>query len=179
MHIAYEDAEAYAAWAGNRLPTEAEWEYAARGRRQQADFVWGNDPLPDGHHPANIHQGTFPHHNTEADGYAATAPVRAFAPNDFGLYGMAGNVWEWTIDWYRPDTYARRAATPASPPIVRNPTGPADSFDPDEPGIAKRVQKGGSFLCTDQYCGRYRPGGRGKGAVDSAANHVGLRTIRR
>lgn len=179
VHIAYDDAQAYARWAGNRLPTEAEWEYAARGKRLQSTFVWGDDPLPGGQHPANTHQGQFPHHNSEADGYAATAPVRAFAPNDFGLYGMSGNVWEWTTDWYRPDTYARRVAGSSAPAAVRNPTGPGESLDPAEPGIPKRVQKGGSFLCTDQYCGRYRPGGRGKGAVDSAANHVGLRTVRR
>jgi formylglycine-generating enzyme required for sulfatase activity len=177
VHIAYEDAVAFATWAGNRLPTEAEWEYAARGRRTREPFVWGREPLPGGAHQANIHQGHFPHENTADDGYVATAPVQAFPANDFGLYGMSGNVWEWTTDWYRPDTYARRAPA-ALEQAVRNPTGPASSFDPDEPGIPKRVQKGGSFLCTDQYCGRYRPGGRGKGAIDSPANHVGLRTVR-
>lgn len=178
VHIAYDDALAYAAWAGTRLPTEAEWERAARGRLVGAEFVWGSEPpTTHGEHSANIHQGHFPHLNTEADGYASTAPVRAFPANDFGLYGMAGNVWEWTTDWYRPDTYATRLAA-AGGTVVRNPRGPADSLDPGEPGIAKRVQKGGSFLCTDQYCGRYRPGGRGKGAPDSAANHVGFRTVK-
>jgi formylglycine-generating enzyme required for sulfatase activity len=177
VHIAYDDAVAYARWAGNRLPTEAEWEYAARGRRSQAPFVWGHEAHPQGGHPANIHQGQFPHENTADDGYVATAPVRAFPANDFGLFGMAGNVWEWTTDWYRPDTYARRVSASGGA-AVRNPTGPPDSFDPSEPGLPKRVQKGGSFLCTDQYCGRYRPGGRGKGEPTSAANHVGFRTVR-
>lgn len=177
VHIAYDDAVAYAAWAGNRLPTEAEWEHAARGRKSQAPFVWGHEAHPAGGHPANIHQGIFPHQNTAEDGYVATAPVRAFPANDFALFGMSGNVWEWTSDWYRPDTYARRVQA-AGGTTIRNPTGPADSFDPSEPGLAKRVQKGGSFLCTDQYCGRYRPGGRGKGDPTSAANHVGFRTVR-
>lgn len=177
VHIAYEDALAYAAWAGTRLPTEAEWERAARGRAIGAEYVWGAAPAS--HHDtpvANLHEGHFPHHNTEADGYALAAPVRAYPANDFGLYGMAGNVWEWTTDWYRPDAYAMRLAAAQGTPI-RNPKGPADSYDPDEPGLPKRVQKGGSFLCTDQYCGRYRPGGRGKGAPDSAANHTGFRTV--
>jgi sulfatase modifying factor 1 len=177
VHIAYDDAVAYAAWAGNRLPTEAEWEHAARGHKSQAPFVWGHEAHPAGGHPANIHQGVFPHQNTAEDGFVATAPVRAFPANDFALFGMSGNVWEWTSDWYRPDTYARRVQA-AGGTTIRNPTGPADSFDPSEPGLAKRVQKGGSFLCTDQYCGRYRPGGRGKGDPTSAANHVGFRTVR-
>src|SRR5690606_22720220 len=104
------------------------------------------------------------------------APVRAYPANDFGLYGMSGNVWEWTSDWYRPDTYAVRMAGHDGAP-VRNPGGPSTSYDPEEPGVPKRVQKGGSFLCTDEYCGRYRPGARGKGAPDSGANHVGFRTV--
>jgi formylglycine-generating enzyme len=179
VHMAYDDAAAYAAWAGRRLPTEAEWERAARGGLEGRTFVWGDDEHPEGAHMANIHQGDFPHHNSSADGYVSTAPVRAFPANGFGLFGMSGNVWEWTTDWYRPDTYARRVATPGEAAVVRNPQGPPDSFDPSEPGLAKRVQKGGSFLCTDQYCGRYRPGGRGKGEPGSASNHVGFRTVQR
>ncbi len=177
VHVAYEDALAYAAWAGTRLPTEAEWERAARGRLIGAEFVWGSEPPS--HHDdahANLFDGRFPDRNTEADGYALAAPVRAYPANDFGLYGMSGNVWEWTSDWYRPDTYAVRMAGRDGAP-VRNPGGPSTSYDPEEPGVPKRVQKGGSFLCTDEYCGRYRPGARGKGAPDSGANHVGFRTV--
>lgn len=177
VHIAYDDAVAYASWMGNRLPTEAEWEHAARGQHDGQTFVWGNEAMPEGTHPANIHQGSFPHHNTAADGYVATSPVRAFPANDYALFGMSGNVWEWTSDWYRPDTYARRVAASAGV-TPRNPSGPGDSVDPSEPGVVKRVQKGGSFLCTDEYCGRYRPAGRGKGAPDSGANHLGFRTVR-
>ncbi len=177
VHVAFEDAEAYARWAGKRLPTEAEWEYAARGGLDQAPYVWGTEFRPGSTIRANTFQGTFPHDNTVEDGYASTCPVRTFPPNDFGLYGMAGNVWEWTRDWYRPDTYAERVrgGTP-----VENPTGPpeAASFDPAEPGVPKRVQKGGSFLCTDQYCTRYMPGGRGKGAPDTGTNHIGFRCVK-
>ena len=176
VHVTYDDARAYATWAGRRLPTEAEWERAARGGLQRRTFVWGDDEHPDGAHMANIHQGHFPHHNAAEDGYVATAPVMAFPANGYGLYGMSGNVWEWTTDWYRPDTYAQRVAAAAGR-TVRNPQGPSSSFDPSEPGIPKRVQKGGSFLCTDQYCGRYRPGGRGKGEPGSSSNHVGFRTV--
>jgi formylglycine-generating enzyme required for sulfatase activity len=119
---------------------------------------------------ANIWQGRFPIANTKEDGYAGTAPVGSFPPNGYGLYDMAGNVWEWCADWYLPDYYR---ASPA-----RNPQGPRDSYDPNEPGLAKRVQRGGSFLCTDQYCTAYRPGGRGKGEVNSAASHLGFRCVR-
>jgi len=177
VHIAYEDAEAYAKWAGKRLPTEAEWEYAARGGLDRKKFVWGDSFLPDGKAMANTFQGHFPDHNTNEDGYGATSPVKAFPPNGYGLCGMAGNVWEWTADWYRPDTYAQRAKDGAS---IRNPKGPSaqESFDPSEPGVAKRVHKGGSFLCTDQYCARYMPGGRGKGAPDTGTNHLGFRLVK-
>jgi formylglycine-generating enzyme required for sulfatase activity len=123
---------------------------------------------------ANTYQGSFPNRNTNADGYADTSPVRAFPPNGYGLYGMAGNVWEWVADWYRPDTYATRAVTGV---VVHNPSGPANSFDPSEPGVAKHVHKGGSFLCTDQYCARYMPGGRGRGVSDTGTNHLGFRLV--
>jgi len=174
VHIAWEDATAYARWANKRLPTEAEWEYAARGSLESKEFVWGSDFRPEGRYMANTFQGHFPGTNTAGDGYAATSPVKTFPANGFGLYGVAGNVWEWTADWYRPDTYARRGMRGE---LVRNPRGPTTGFDPAEPGIAKRVQKGGSFLCTDQYCARYRPGGRGKAAPDSSANHIGFRLV--
>jgi len=173
VHVAWEDAAAYARWAGKRLPTEAEWERAARGGLEGKRYVWGDEFRPDGRLMANTFQGTFPHMNTLEDGFAATAPVRSFPPNGYGLHDMAGNVWEWTADWYRPDTHAHHAREHS----VENPTGPMDSLDPAEPGIPKRVQKGGSFLCTDQYCSRYEPGMRGAGAIDTGTNHVGFRCV--
>ncbi|MET0515780.1 MAG: formylglycine-generating enzyme family protein [Nitrospiraceae bacterium] len=177
VHIAYEDAESYAKWAGKRLPTEAEWEFAARGGLSRKKFVWGDSFMTEGHAMANTFQGHFPDRNTHEDGYVSTSPVKVFPPNGYGLYGMAGNVWEWTADWYRHDTYALRVNNTGA---VRNPQGPTDreSFDPAEPGVAKRVHKGGSFLCTDQYCARYMPGGRGKGAPDTGTNHLGFRLVR-
>lgn len=175
VHIAYDDALAYAAWAGKRLPTEAEWEYAARGGLAGKEFVWGDDFGPRRQFRANTFQGRFPDDNTAEDGYAATAPVRAFASNGYGLYGVAGNVWEWVADWYSPDYYADLARQ-ASPSI--DPRGPTAGFDPEEPGVPKRVQKGGSFLCSDDYCARYRPGARGKGEPGSSANHIGFRLVR-
>ncbi len=124
---------------------------------------------------ANTFQGSFPTRNTAADGYVTTSPVRAFPPNGFGLYGVAGNVWEWVADWYRPDTYARDAARGGA---VIDPQGPASSDDPGEPGVPKRVQRGGSFLCTDEYCARYRPDARGRGDPRTSSNHVGFRLAR-
>jgi formylglycine-generating enzyme len=173
VHVAWEDADAYARWAGKRLPTEAEWERAARGGLEGKRYAWGDEFRPDGRLMANTFQGTFPHKNTVEDGFAATAPVRSFPPNGYGLYDMAGNVWEWTADWYREDTHAHHAREDS----VENPRGPVGSHDPAEPGIPKRVQKGGSFLCTDQYCSRYEPGMRGKGAIDTGTNHAGFRCV--
>ncbi len=174
VHIAYEDAEAYARWAGKRLPTEAEWEYAARGGLDSKAYVWGDEFMPEGKYLANTFQGRFPDRNTKRDGFDATAPVATFPPNGYGLYDMAGNVWEWCSDWYRPSW-----GISAKPEALRtNPKGPKSSFDPHEPTVKKRVQKGGSFLCTDQYCTRYMPGGRGKGELMTGLNHLGFRCVK-
>ncbi len=178
VHIAYEDAEAFAKWAGKRLPTEAEWEFAARGGRMGQRYTWGDDLQPDGIWMANIWQGHFPNENTGADGFKQAAPVASYAANPYGLYDMAGNVWEWCSDWYRPDSYEQDVKT-ALDGVARNPHGPTreESYDPQEPGQPKRVQRGGSFLCTDQYCTRYLLGSRGKGAPDTGSNHVGFRCV--
>lgn len=170
VHVAYPDAAAYAAWAGKRLPTEAEWEFAARGGLRDKTYAWGDELTPSGHWMANIYQGTFPVRDEASDGFAGLAPVRQFAANGYGLYDMAGNVWEWCSDWYRPDTYQ----ADRNP----NPQGPQSSFDPAEPGEKKRVQRGGSFLCTAQYCTRYMVGTRGKGEWRSPTSHVGFRCVR-
>ncbi|WP_201978275.1 formylglycine-generating enzyme family protein [Hymenobacter rubidus] len=168
VQVCYQDALAYAQWAGKRLPTEAEWEFAARaGKNVATPYYWGAELNPGGKWMANIFQGDFPAGNTRKDGFEGLAPVKSFPPNALGLYDMEGNVWEWCSDFYRPDYYR------ASP--VANPPGPASSFDPDEPGLVKRVQRGGSFLCSDQYCARYKAGSRGKGEVRSAANNLGFR----
>ncbi|MFT5143585.1 MAG: sulfatase modifying factor 1 [Rhodothermales bacterium] len=170
VHVAWEDAVAFAEWAGKRLPTEAEWEYAARGLRSRARFVWGDDPPDETSPPANTWQGEFPVINTGVDGYLDTAPVGSYAPNGFGLYDMAGNVWEWIADWYRPDYYAE------SPGL--NPTGPTSSLDPDEPRTPKRVLRGGSFLCHETYCESYRPAARMKNSPDTGTNHQGFRLVK-
>ena len=170
VHISYEDALLYAKWAGKRLPTEAEWEYAAQGNHAGQKYYWGNELKPGGKWMANIYQGDFPNQNTGEDGFTGIAPVESFPPNTYGLYDMEGNVWEWCNDFYRPDYYAN------SP--EENPKGPSDSYDPDEPNVVKRVQRGGSFLCSDQYCLRYRPGSRGKGEVSSGSNNLGFRCVK-
>jgi formylglycine-generating enzyme required for sulfatase activity len=174
VQIAYDDALAYAKWARKRLPTEAEWEYAARGGLDRKPYAWGDMFAPNGKYMANSFQGRFPDRNSGADGHIATSPVGAYPPNKFGLYGVAGNVWEWVADWYRADYYAQLVKAGS---VSVDPQGPATSFDPEELGVAKRVQKGGSFLCTDDYCGRYRPGARGKGEPNSPANHIGFRLV--
>jgi sulfatase modifying factor 1 len=173
VHVAYEDAQAYAKWAGKRLPTEAEWEFAARGGLAGKPFVWGDDFRPQGKWMANTHQGHFPDTDSGEDGYRGIAPVAQFPANGYGLYDMAGNVWQWTSDWYRPDYYQQLQAAG----LARNPQGPDSANDPAEPGQPKKVHRGGSFLCTDQYCSRYIVGTRGKGDVDTGTNHLGFRCV--
>jgi formylglycine-generating enzyme required for sulfatase activity len=175
VQIAYDDAAAYAKWAGKRLPTEAEWEFAARGGLAGSLYPWGDEFHPQGKAAANTYQGTFPVEDTGEDGFAGIAPVARFSPNAYGLYDVAGNVWEWCSDWYRPDYYALLAALGR---VARNPRGPESSFDPVEPMEKKRAHRGGSFLCTDQYCTRYMVGTRGKGEVSTGSDHVGFRCVR-
>lgn len=174
VQIAYEDAEAYAKWAGKRLPTEAEWEFAARGGLAGKRFVWGDEFRPNGKWMANTHQGHFPDKDTGEDGFAGISPVAYYPPNPYGLYDMAGNVWQWTSDWYRPDYYGELLAMGR---VARNPQGPASSFDPSEPGQPKKVHRGGSYLCTDQYCSRYILGTRAKGEISTGTNHLGFRCV--
>jgi formylglycine-generating enzyme required for sulfatase activity len=179
VHIAFADAEAYAEWAGKRLPTEAEWEFAARGGLDRADYAWGNEFEPGGTPQANYWQGEFPWQNLLTDGFARTSPARSFAANGFGLFDMIGNVWEWTSDWY-----FDRHATPSPSPccVPRNPRGggEAASHDPCTPDIAigRRVLKGGSHLCALNYCQRYRPAARYAQPIDTSTSHVGFRCAR-
>jgi sulfatase modifying factor 1 len=176
VQVAFEDAEAFAKWAGKRLPTEAEWEFAARGGRAGDLYAWGNELAPAGKFQANIYQGEFPVEggDTGTDGFRGIAPVKSYSPNPFGLYDVGGNVWEWTSDWYRHDYYETLAGSGS---VARNPQGPDSPFDPAEPTEKKRVHRGGSFLCTDQYCTRYMVGTRGKGEVSTASNHLGFRCV--
>jgi formylglycine-generating enzyme required for sulfatase activity len=178
VHIAYADAKAYAAWAGKDLPTEAEWELAARGGLEGAEFAWGDELMPGGSHMANIWQGMFPHQNLAADGFERTSPVGSFPPNGYGLHDMIGNVWEWTDDFW-----SSRHPEPADSPCCtpKNPRGGRQegSYDPRQPAIriARRVVKGGSHLCAPNYCRRYRPAARHTQPEDTSMSHLGFRCV--
>lgn len=173
VHISHDDAIAYATWRGGSLPTEAQWEFAARGGLKQAPFTWGGAAIEPTH--ANVWQGVFPTRNDATDGHIGTAPVGSYPPNGYGLHDMAGNVWEWTADRYRHDAYARRVSTADSSPI-NNPLGPATSSDPGNPHAPDvRVHRGGSFLCHASYCSSYRPAARMATTPDSALSHLGFR----
>jgi formylglycine-generating enzyme required for sulfatase activity len=180
VQVAYADALAYARWAGKDLPTEAEWEFAARGGLQEKEFAWGDELTPGGKHMANTWQGMFPVENLRADGYDRTSPVLAFPPNGYGIYDMIGNTWEWTQDWY----VARHTANEAKACCIpRNPRGPAESqsLDPTQPevNVPRKVLKGGSHLCAPNYCRRYRPAARHPEPVDTSTSHVGFRCVLR
>ena len=177
VHIGWDDAVAYCQWEGTRLPTEAEWEFAARGGLTSKHYVWGDEPVDPNHPQCNIWQGEFPHHHSKADSFVRTAPVKSFPANRFGLYDMAGNVWEWCSDWYRPDTY-KQQLTASDGQVIVNPQGPEKSFDPSEPYATKRVHRGGSFLCSDIYCSNYRPSGRRGLTPDTGMSHVGFRCVK-
>ena len=178
VHVAYEDALAYAKWVGKDLPTEAEWEFAARGGLAAAEFAWGSEFMPGGRHMANTWQGQFPRENLNQDGFERTSPVTAFPPNGYGLHDMIGNVWEWTSDWFVPQHQEDEKKACCIP---ENPRGPreADSFDPRSPEIRipRKVLKGGSHLCAPNYCRRYRPAARHAEPIDTSTSHVGFRCI--
>ena len=176
VHVAFADAEAYAKWAGKELPTEAEWEFAARGGLEGAEYAWGDEFMPGGKPMANTWQGEFPWQNLVEDGYEWTAPVGKFPANGYGLYDMAGNVWEWTTDWYQEHGKIKKACC-----TLDNPRGPPReaSFDPSSPElkIARKVMKGGSYLCAPNYCRRYRPAARMGQEAESSTCHLGFRCI--
>ncbi len=176
VHVAYEDVEAYTRWAGKELPSEAEWEFAARGGLDGAEYVWGAEFTPDGKMMANTWQGEFPWENLRTDGFERTAPVGSFSPNGYGLYNMAGNVWEWTTDWYQEHSKIEQACCASF-----NPRGGEreKSHDPRTPEIKipRKVMKGGSFLCAPNYCRRYRPAARMAQPIDTSTCHLGFRCI--
>jgi sulfatase modifying factor 1 len=173
VHVSWDDAVAYAKWAHKQLPTEAEWEFAARGGLDARHFIWGDEKVSDTKRQANIWQGVFPSENLATDGFARTAPVKSFPPNGYGLYDMAGNVWEWCSDWFAVDAYAHRAGHG----VVENPTGPQQSYDPQQPRMPLRTQRGGSFLCNPVYCASYRPSARMGNSPDTGMSHVGFRCV--
>jgi formylglycine-generating enzyme len=177
VHIAYEDAEAYAKWIGKELPTEAEWEFAARGGLERATYAWGEEFAPNGQQMANTWQGEFPWENLRIDGYEGTAPVGQFPANGYGLYDMIGNVWEWTTDWYSPHHPAHKACCSGAVAHGQR----EQSYDPSLPAIKipRRVMKGGSFLCAPNYCRRYRPAARMAQPIDTSTCHVGIRLVMR
>ncbi|TBY81427.1 formylglycine-generating enzyme family protein [Rhizobium leguminosarum bv. viciae] len=176
VHVTFDDAQAYAAWAGKELPTEAEWEFAARGGLEAADYVWGEEMLPGGRHMANTWQGEFPVQNSREDGFEGTSPVGSFPANGYGLFDMAGNVWEWTTDWYQEHGMIDSPCC-----TISNPVGAelSNSYDPRQPQISipRKVMKGGSHLCAPNYCRRYRPAARMAQPVDTATCHLGFRCI--
>jgi formylglycine-generating enzyme len=180
VHVTFADAEAFASWDKKELPTEAEWEFAARGGLEAASFAWGTDFMPDDRHMANTWQGRFPTEHKCTDGYERTSPIGAFPANGYGLYDMIGNVWEWTTDWYQP-RHPNEQLKACCIPL--NPRGPRaeDSHDPDQPSIRipRKVLKGGSHLCAPNYCRRYRPAARYPEPVDTSTSHVGFRCILR
>jgi len=172
VQVAWEDAAAYAKWAGKRLPTEAEWEWASRGGIEDAIYPWGNEPINETTNKANFWQGLFPYQNTEADGFFTTAPCKSYPPNAYGLYDMAGNVWEWCADWLDVEYYKKSSATTA------NTKGPVKAYNPSMPFQQEKVVRGGSFLCNDDYCSGYRNSRRMGSTVDTGLNHTGFRCVR-